>query len=432
MSAEYVAARTLLRQLWHTCPEWRLRDYAQATGRSVSWVKTWLRRFRANPDNPDIIWDRPRIHPPRDTFAPEVIEQILAIRDDPPEQLQRTPGPRAILYYLPRADLPPGTRLPRSTRTVWQILRAHDRIVSPPERRRQPLERPVPLAEVQIDFKDIGTAMGDADKKHAHHVEVFDAIDVGTSLWLMAEPSTEYTAETIFVPLMRLLERIGPPETVRFDRDPRFVGSAGMRDFPTPFVRFWHALGIRPIMNPPQSPELNAFVERLHRTVEQEYVARQRPGSLEATRESLPRFQGHYNEARPHQGPTCGNRPPQTAYPTLPDRPSLPAEVDPDRWLAVYDGRAFARRVKPGGTIVLDDKSYYVSSKLAGQQVLAQLQATGPGVLIWHQQRLVRLLPLKGLVGHLMPLDAFVVWCEQEARALWRTYLRRRALARVA
>jgi hypothetical protein len=36
-------------------------------------------------------------------FSLAVIEAILAIRDTPPEHLHRTPGPRTILYYLPRA-----------------------------------------------------------------------------------------------------------------------------------------------------------------------------------------------------------------------------------------------------------------------------------------------------------------------------------------
>jgi hypothetical protein len=44
----------------------------------------------------------------------------------PPEGLQRTPGPKAILYYLPRdADLRErGYRLPQSTSTIWKMAGA--------------------------------------------------------------------------------------------------------------------------------------------------------------------------------------------------------------------------------------------------------------------------------------------------------------------
>jgi hypothetical protein len=51
-----------------------------------------------------------------------VVKAILTIRDDPPEGLQRTPGPVAIKYYLPRCQelrgqnyhLPTSNRLAQS------------------------------------------------------------------------------------------------------------------------------------------------------------------------------------------------------------------------------------------------------------------------------------------------------------------------------
>jgi len=55
---------------------------------------------------------------------------------------------------------------------------------------------------------------------------------------------------------------------VRFDRAPRFLGSTSRRDLPPPFLRFWYALGVQPVVNPPRRPDRNAFVERLHATVE--------------------------------------------------------------------------------------------------------------------------------------------------------------------
>ncbi len=85
-------------------------------------MKKWKARFRAHPDDPDVIWGRTSAPATASTFAPRVIAQILVIRDTPPEQRQRTPGPRAILYFLPRSPEVHGERLPRSTRTIWKIL----------------------------------------------------------------------------------------------------------------------------------------------------------------------------------------------------------------------------------------------------------------------------------------------------------------------
>jgi hypothetical protein len=270
MDAQYVADRSLLRAVWHQHPEWTNPTLAHATGRSLAWVKKWKARFRAHPADADVVWGRTNAPASASAFAPRVIEQILAIRDAPPEQLHRTPGPRAILYFLPRSPDVQGERLPRSTRTIWKILRAHDRIAQRRLHPHAPQERPEPLVELQLDFKDVVQVDPRASTKQAHAVEVFAAVDVGTSRWLMGEPSATSTAATVFAPLLHLLQHIGLPQRMRFDRDPRFLGSTSMRDFPTPFLRFWHALGVQPVVNPPRRPDLNAFVERLHATLEHE------------------------------------------------------------------------------------------------------------------------------------------------------------------
>src|SRR5215470_16570666 len=111
-------------------------------------------------------------------------------------------------------------------------------------------------------------------------------------------------------------------------------------------------------------------------TMEREYRQIQLPGSLEATDETLPGFVRHYNQERPHQGPTCGNCPPAVAHPQLPARPRLPSQVDPDRWLEFYHERCFARRVKSNGSVLLDEREDYVGRQYAGREVVAQLDAT--------------------------------------------------------
>jgi len=60
-------------------------------------------------------------HPP-ERISPPVTDPILQIRDSPPEGLQPTPGPKAILSSLPRDPDLQGERLPRSSRTIHRIL----------------------------------------------------------------------------------------------------------------------------------------------------------------------------------------------------------------------------------------------------------------------------------------------------------------------
>lgn len=89
MEAQYVADRSLLFSLWHQHPDWTNATLAQATGRSLAWVKKWKARFHAHPEDPDVIWGQGSAvgHQPEVQFAPRVIAQILTIRDHPSEHL---------------------------------------------------------------------------------------------------------------------------------------------------------------------------------------------------------------------------------------------------------------------------------------------------------------------------------------------------------
>ena len=121
MEAQWYADRTLLRTLLRSQPTWTLQDYADATQRSLGWVKKWVKRLQgALPDDDQALHShsRARKHPPP-SLSPLVVERILEIRDHPPEHLQRTPGPKAILYYLardPNLHAEPGSacRTPRA------------------------------------------------------------------------------------------------------------------------------------------------------------------------------------------------------------------------------------------------------------------------------------------------------------------------------
>ena len=103
MILSYYAARANVYHLWQQHPEWEHATLAAALGSSKGWVKKWLKRFReaqaAGVPLADILpgHSRARKHPPVKTPA-LVVEQVLAIRDQPPEGLRRVPGQQAIRY----------------------------------------------------------------------------------------------------------------------------------------------------------------------------------------------------------------------------------------------------------------------------------------------------------------------------------------------
>jgi hypothetical protein len=246
MEEQLYADRAALRRLRQTHPDWTQRELAAHLGRSVAWIKKWTKRLRAAPpDDMSVLRSRSRArkHPPPSVPA-AVVARILEIRDQPPEGLQRVPGPRAILYYLHRDPevRAQGGVLPRSTRTIWRILTRHGRIAHRPTPDHHPIERPLPLTSWQLDFKDAVTVPVDPDGKRAHGVEVLNTVDAGTSLLLDAQVHEAYTAETSLRAVAQLVQGQGLPGRVTFDRDPRFVGAVQNRDFPAPFVRFWTCL----------------------------------------------------------------------------------------------------------------------------------------------------------------------------------------------
>lgn len=287
MEEQYVVDRARLRTLRSQQPDWTHRELAEATSRSLGWVKKWVKRLEAAaPDDDQVLWGYSRVRrtTPR-RVGPKVIERILSIRDDPPDNLRRTPGPRTILYYLHRGEdlTASGVYLPRSTSTIWQILDQHERIERPTKPEHTPLERPDPLHDWQIDFKSVSTVPADPTGKQQHVVETLDVVDAGTSILLAARPRADYNAETTIMTLTQILLTYGLPNSITFDRDPRFVGSWTGRGFPTALVRFLLCLGVTPHICLPHRPDRNPDVERYHASYEYECLQVHRPRTLEQT-----------------------------------------------------------------------------------------------------------------------------------------------------
>jgi hypothetical protein len=158
-------------------PEWTQQQYATAVGMEVRWVKKWKPRLaQAEPDDEQVLHSRSRArkHPP-ERISQVVAERILEMRDSPPEGLRRKPGPKALLYYLPRDEQVQGERLPRSSRTIYGILKRAGRIAHRRPQWHEPVERPAPMSHWQLDFKDASTVPADADGKQQHVVEVQSA-----------------------------------------------------------------------------------------------------------------------------------------------------------------------------------------------------------------------------------------------------------------
>jgi hypothetical protein len=160
MEEEWMRDRALLRDLLQKTPQASPRELAQATGRSISWVKKWRTRLaEGDPHDPSLVCSGSRAHhAPYFRWDVRVIQRIVEMRFSPPENLKRVPGPRALLYYLPRdpqlqaAQVP----LPRSSRTIWKILHTTGCLVRRSKEPPHQSELRKPLEEIQMDAEGCG------------------------------------------------------------------------------------------------------------------------------------------------------------------------------------------------------------------------------------------------------------------------------------
>lgn len=428
MEEQWQVDRARLRRLRQEHPNWSQRRLAQETKRSVSWVKKWAKRFgAADPGDPNTLKSRSRR--PKQAGSPIptlVVERILAIRDQPP--LNRIPGPLAIKYFLHKQQqtAPLAGYLPTSTSTIWRILDQHQRIYRPSPAEPEPLLPGEPMAVWQIDFKDITTVRRPEQAvKQQHFVETLNLVDTGTSILIDNPARADFNAETTLRALAAVLQQLGCPRQITFDRDPRFVASASGADFPAPFSRFLACLGIKADICPPQRPDRNGYVERYHKSYKYETILSYLPETYEQVLEMNLNEKYFYNYQRPNQAKSCGNQPPRLAFADLPVLPAVPALIDPDRWLETVDGELFTRRVNTSGLVQIDKHKYYIGRAYHGRSVVLQVDAANQQFKVELANKPLKTIPIKGLERRQMTFEAYLDFICKQAISAWRLYVRK-------
>jgi len=410
MESEWELDRIRLFQVRRAHPEWTLPHLAQALQRSLSWVKKWLRRFReAGQVTLETFKSQSRAphHRSRQVVA-VVRDTILSLRDELKAVYGRVVGPKPILYHLHRDALLQAQKvyLPRSTRTIWQVLKDGGRI---PTRvhERHPIERPEPMQHWEMDFGQLGEAF-----------EFLTVVDRGTSILVNTQTQPHYNAETALLAVATLFIAAGLPEKLRFDNDTRFVSNWQSDGYPSPLMRFLLCLGVEPDLVEPGKPQHKPFAERSVRTLKYECLWLDPPEDWLDAASILEIYRHFYNHDRANQSLACGNCPPYEAFPRLPSLPPVPDTVDPDAWLAHYDRRIFKRRVGRNGMIGVGSYPYYVGYAHAREPVGVLLDAPKRVFRILHREAVICEKEIQGLVGHAMPFQDYLKHMVAEARTM--------------
>jgi hypothetical protein len=281
-----------------------------------------------------------------------------------------------------------------------------------------------------IDFKEVSTVPPEPDGRRQHGVESLNVVDHGTSILLSAQVRQDYTMVTAVEAMVHVLRVHGCPQAVRFDRDPRFIGSWSAGESPSAFMRLLMCLDIGLQICPPHRPDKNPFIERYHKNYKYEGLLRECPETLSQAQAVTLVYQIHYNKERPNQAITCGNRPPRTAFPDLPTLPPLPQQVDPDHWLQKIDGKCYKRRIQPNGSVQVGKRYYYIRQKLKGQQVLLKVDALAQQFQVLLDGNPIKRVDIKGLYHGVLDLAAYLDLIHREAESEWQQYLRRRRYGR--
>ena len=194
MTISYYADRGNLFHVQQQHPHWTHQQLADALGRSREWAKKWRKRLReelaAGKPLEEVLQghSRARKQQPEATDA-RVEERILALRDEPPRSAcaaRQVRKPFCTRFSRDSELQAAGVPLPRSSRTIYRLLKKHGRIADRRPRRHKPQERHAPMMAWQADFKDVSSVPADPQGKQQHVVETLNTLDSGTSVLLSA------------------------------------------------------------------------------------------------------------------------------------------------------------------------------------------------------------------------------------------------------
>jgi len=416
--SQWTHDRIELYKLHKKNPSWSQKKLAANLGYSESWVKKWLKRAKqVTVKTLEVFTSQSRTPKnPARKVTDRVRDVILTLRQKLPEKYGRVVGAYPILYHLRADGYFKGRELenlPRSTSTIWQVLKDAGYI---PEKVKThiALEPSAPMDEWEFDFGMVTIA---EDAKF----EIAPIIDRGTSILIkISAKKGTYQADSTLEMLIDVFREHGYPRRFRFDRDSRLIGSVGMDDFPSALMRFAWCIEMEPVVCPPRRPDLKPYIERSIRTIKYEKLYLNKPATEEEIIACANEFQTFYNYERAHQGFTCQNQPPMVAHPDLPALKSLPQRVNPDRWVDEYHMEVFKRHVSSNGAIQVDNHVYHVGKEHALKVATLYLNAMTRSFQISVGGVQLPSQPIKGLHHRIMDFDEYAEIMIEEAQAIAR------------
>ena len=369
---------------------------AQYMGLSVYTVRKWRRRYRQQgKDGLHSHMGRPH-RGVLSTFAPEVRQALRLLRSMHPGW-----GPLSLLAALRQDPQWQNARLP-SRSQVASFLKAEGWVASRKKRSQLPdvVERPAqpqPHQEWEMD------AQGVVEIPGLGKVSVINITDVATSLHVGALPCphrSKPNGEDYRRALRLAFAEFGLPEQISLDHDTVFVGTNAHSPFPTSFLMWLLALGVkvRFIKAPP--PREHARVEGRHALHFAQALEGRKFTSWQQVQEAMDAQRHFTNTVYPV--PALGHRPRLKAFPHArhSGRTYHPHHeeslLDLQRVKAYLQEGVWYRQVSAQGQCALGGQRYTLGKAWAKRQVEVRFDMSQDALQFrWKEE--VLYCPMKGL-----------------------------------
>ena len=232
---------------------------------------------------------RPK-HSPRKTTW-DIEQQVLAVKREHPRW-----GKEKIALYLENKH----TTL--SGKTVWKILTRHKLVVRYRTRKRRAPKPRVNWAEIHSpgDLLEMDTKFVNLHSRQVYQYTLIDV--VSRKRWAEIYPNLDGDTTLRFLKMALVATPI-KPKAIQTDNG---------KEFGRAVSSFLHSRGIRHLFTHKARPTENSYVERSHRTDEEEFYSFGGYGiTLAELRINFSKYLAMYNTERPHWG-LKGSTPQQT------------------------------------------------------------------------------------------------------------------------
>lgn len=380
----------------------------QLLQRSKGWFSKWLHRY--NEQGLKGLKDQSRV--PRRIWRKtpgSMVKKILSIREELEAHKTRRSafsgiGAEVIQWELKQRKV----RTIPAISTIIKILSRYGK-TGKVEGKRNSKKQPYPYfkAETMGDLHqtDLVGPRYLRGPKRVTRFYSFHSVDVaGHTAWTCQ--FSDKQTHSLCRHLLETWKNIGVPEVSQMDNEMAATGGGRYPYSLSQVIRLHLLLGIHLVFIPQGEPGRNATVESFNDLWQERVLRRHNCPTLMALKRTSERFLRYYHYEKPHRGLTQKEN--DTRFPgVLRDRRwkslrHLPKGFTLDTYknsqnhlnLPIAKGKvSFVRRVDFRGRIEVNGASYFIRRKLDGQYVVATIFTHRKGLVVKHENRIVKSFP---------------------------------------